>query len=168
MKRSRGTLGLLTVAVALAAGSMAATAQSGPQGNQEQQRNGAVVPTQPQQGSLEGPAANQNQPSEAVPQPTRDRLQEFGQAREEYLARLRELTHQMRGSSDAAREQLREQIREQHQAWLEEVNRIREQARERMQKMKDELLNHREMIDEIRERTREQGRERLRERRGTD
>ena len=90
-----------------------------------------------------------------MPQVIRDRLLEFEQRREQYLAQQLELVHQLHKVSDAERAQLREQLREQRQAWLEEAKKIREQARARLQEMKKELSNHSEVIEAAREQARD-------------
>jgi vacuolar-type H+-ATPase subunit H len=176
MKQLRLRMGLWAVVAAVSVGHGLVQAQTIPQDNSTQQRRGEALRIEKPQGSLSGPTVNRPGLPESMPQVIRDRLLEFEQRREQYLAQQLELVHQLHKVSDAERAQLREQLREQRQAWLEEAKKIREQARARLQEMKKELSNHGEVIEaareqareQIREQVREQIRDQVRERRGTE
>jgi len=169
-------MGLWAVAAAVSVGPGLLQAQSIPQDNSTQQRRGEALRIEKPQGSLSGPTVNRPGLPESMPQVIKDRLLEFEQRREQYLAQQLELVHQLHKVSDAERAQLREQLKERRQAWLEEAKKIREQARARLLEMKKELSNHGEVIDaareqardQVREQVREQIRDQVRERRGTD
>lgn len=172
MKRLRLSVSVMAAASALVVNSGNIQAQIASQENPARQRNGEVLRTQTQEGSLSGPKANRPELPESMSQVIRERLLQFEEKREEYLAQQLELMHRLHRASDSDRAQLREQLREQRQAWLEEAKKIREQARARVQEMKRELVNHSEVIEaareQVREQVQEQLREKVRERRGTD
>lgn len=176
MKPLRLKMRLWAVVASMAIGHGLVQAQPIPPDSEIQQRRGEVLRIEKPQGSLSGPGVNRTDLPTSMPQVIRDRLLEFEQRREQYLAQQLELVHQLHKASDAERAQLREQLREQRQAWLEEAKKIREQARARLQEIKKELSNHGEVIEaareqareQVREQVREQIRDQARERRGTD
>jgi vacuolar-type H+-ATPase subunit H len=172
MKQLRLRVSVLAAASALLVNSGYIQAQIASQEDPARQRKGEVLRTQTQEGSLGGPKTNRPELPESMSEVMRERLLQFEQKREAYLAQQLELLHQLHKASDSDRAQLREQLREQRQAWLEEAKKIREQARARVQEMKRELVNHSEVIEaareQVREQVQEQVREKVRERRGTD
>jgi len=130
MKQLRLRIGLWAVFTAISVGHGLLQAQPSPPENSTQQRRGEALRIEKPQSSLSGPTVSRPELPASMPQVIRDRLLEFEQRREQYLAQQLELVHQLNKVSDAERAQLREQLREQRQAWLEEAKKF-ENRRER-------------------------------------
>ena len=117
-------------------------------------------------------------PSDLIPRPEReerpelpaeirDRILQFENLREAYLARERELIQRVRGATEEDRDRLREQLKELREDWLRRARSIREEARERQRELLRELPKHREALEQAREQALDAARE-TRERRGQD
>jgi hypothetical protein len=95
----------------------------------------------------------------------KEKLRTFEQFAKAYLREREELRKKFEGASEAERARLRELLKQQYEAYLERARLVREQFIERQRQLMRELPSHREILDNARERARDQLRDTTRERR---
>jgi hypothetical protein len=137
MKRPRKKT-ILAVSVALAGSSAAFSADTKPAES-------------PAQGGNTSPPARSEPARSGATEPL---VQDFNQARQEYLAKRNAVKQSQRGSNEAQRQALREKIQTQR----DQQARTREELRQQLQEKREQLPSHRDLIDDARERGRERPR----------
>ena len=83
-----------------------------------------------------------------LPEDVKKLIDEFNQARQDFLQDQKELLAQIKDASKEQREKLRDQLKTNREEWLEKQKELREEIRERLKELREKLPNHREIIDE--------------------
>jgi hypothetical protein len=86
-----------------------------------------------------------------LPAEIKQLIDEFQKARESFLADQRDLAKQIRGATADERETLREQLKANREEWLDKQKELREEIKAAIQRLKETLPSHKDLIDQAKE-----------------
>ncbi len=80
-------------------------------------------------------------------------VEEFKQAEKKFLEEQKKLRNEYKNATKTRREEIRSLLREKNRDFIEEQKKRREEIRQRMAQMKDEIKEHKDLIDQVPEPT---------------